>query len=361
MTFNPKRLSIARKRRLLNQKRFAERAGVAPHTVSRCEMGQHVPTDENVDAFAKALNYPRSFFYGPDLDEPVEDAVSFRSQCSMTAATRNAALSAGAIGFLLMDWVEDLFELPPTRIPDLRLYKPDDAARTLRQQWMLGEKPITNVVRLLESEGVRVLSLAENSKKVNAFSLWRDEEAFMFLNTKKSAESSRFDAAHELGHLTMHQDGGTTGREAEDQANAFASAFLMPLADVLAVMPQVSHLGQIVQGKKRWGVSVTALNYRLHKLGITSDWKYRDLCIRIAQSGYHRNEPNEMEREKSLVWQKVMQALWSEQTTQQDIANALCLPESEVKTLIFGLLHNGNVPRPREKQPLFLVKDEQIA
>ena len=356
MAFNPKRLSIARKRRLLNQKQFAEKAGVTPHTVSRCEKGVTVPTDDNIDAFAKALGYPKGFFFGPDLDEPEENFVSFRSQRSTTAATRNAALSAGAIGFLLTDWVEELFELPSPRIPDLRLYKPEDAARTLRQEWSLGEKPITNMVRLLESKGVRLLSLAENSKRVNAFSLWRNEKAYMFLNTMKSAESSRFDAAHELGHLAMHEDGRVTGREAEDQADTFAAGFLMPRADVLAVLPRVSHLGQVIQNKKRWGVSVAALNYHLHKLGITSDWKYRDFCIRIAQSGFHVNEPYEMERERSLVWSKVMQALWSEQTTQRDIAAALCLPESEVNTLILGVLHNGNNPRPPDNQRLSLVK-----
>jgi Zn-dependent peptidase ImmA (M78 family) len=53
--------------------------------------------------------------------------------------------------------------------------------------------------------------------KVNAYALWKDEKPFVFLNTFKSTESSRFDAAHELGHLVLHQDGSVTGREAEDQ------------------------------------------------------------------------------------------------------------------------------------------------
>jgi Zn-dependent peptidase ImmA (M78 family) len=207
-------------------------------------------------------------------------------------------------------------------------------------------------VHLLESKGVRVLSLAENSKRVNAFSLWRDDKAYAFLNTLKSAENSRFDAAHELGHLVRHQDGKVTGREAEDQANQFASAFLMPHADVLAVLPRVNYLEQIVQAKKRWRVSVAALNYRLHKLGITSDWKYHDLCIQISQHKYNVNEPNEIERERSIVWQKVMQAPWSEKTTQKDIARELDLPLSEVDTLIFGILHVGGNERLGGHSPL---------
>src|ERR1700745_261858 len=104
MSFNPQRLSIARKRRLQNQKGFAEKAGVAAHTVSRCETGQTVPTEANVIAFAKASGFSVPFFYGPDLDLPSADLVSFRSQKSMSAATRDAALSAGAVGFMISDW-----------------------------------------------------------------------------------------------------------------------------------------------------------------------------------------------------------------------------------------------------------------
>jgi len=355
MNFNPKRLSIARKRRLLNQKGFAELARIAAHTVSRWEKGLNVPTEDNIEQFAKILKFPKEFFYGPDLDEPDTEVVSFRSQKAMSAATRDAALSAGAIGFLLSDWVEERFELPPSRIPDLHLYEPESAARALRQEWALGERPISNIVHLLESKGVRILSLAENSKRVNAFSLWRREKAYVFLNTMKSAENSRFDAAHELAHLAIHQDGKVTGREAEDQAHRFAAAFLMPRADVLAVLPRVTYLDQMVQAKKRWKVSVAALNYRLHKLGITSDWKYRDLCIQISQRRYNVDEPYEMERERSIVWQKVMRALWAEKTTQKDIARALSLPESEVNTLIFGVLHTGGNDRPNRGKPLALV------
>ena len=355
MEFNPQRLGIARKRRLLNQKRLAEKIGVNAHTISRCEKGLTVPTEENVIQFSRVLGFPKGFFEGADLEMPSSELVSFRSQKGMTAAIRDAALSAGAIGFLLSDWVEDRFDLPAWCVPDLHLYEPEMAARALRQEWSLGERPISNIIHLLESKGIRIFSLAENSKRVNAFSLWRAEKPYVFLNTMKSAESSRYDAAHELGHLVLHQDGKTTGRDAEDQANRFAAAFLMPHADVLAVLPRVNYLAQLVEAKKRWKVSVAALNYRLHKLGITSDWKYRDFCIQISENKYNVTEPFEMEREKSVVWQKVMKTLWSEKTTQKDIATQLSLPESEVTALIYGILHTGSHERPEGGKPLSLV------
>jgi len=131
----------------------------------------------------------------------------------MTAGVREAALSSGAIGFLVSDWMETQFNLPEADVPDLSLYSPEVAARVLRQEWSLGERPISNMTQLLESRGIRVFSLSEDTAKMNAFSIWRNQRPFVFLNTFKSAESSRFDAAHELGHLVLHQDGASTGSQ----------------------------------------------------------------------------------------------------------------------------------------------------
>ncbi len=349
MPFSPARLGIARKRRMLNKKAFAEACGVAQHTAGKWESGDSDPTADNVATLAKVLNFPTEFFFGRDLDET--EAASFRSQTSMSAAIRDASLAAGSIGFLLSDWIEDRFSLPEIKVPDLHHYEPGHAARVLREEWQLGERPISNMIHLLESKGVRVFSLAENTVKVNAYSIWRKSKPYVFLNNFKSAESSRFDAAHELAHLVLHQDGGFNGREAEDQAHQFAAAFLMPRGDVLAELPQIKHLYEMVKKKSRWKVSLAALNVRLHKLGITSDWKYRDLCIEIATRGYNRDEPQPIAREKSVVWEKVLRGLWVERTTQTDIAKALGIPESEVSGLVFGMVADRIDPPTSRGRP----------
>ena len=329
--------------------------GVTPHTISRCEIGKTAPTEENIAAFARALQYPIEFFFGPDISIPDPDLVSFRSQKAMTAGVRDAALAAGSIGFLVSDWIESRFDLPEISVPDLDHYDPAAAAISLRQFWGLGHQPISNMVHLLESKGVRVFSLAENSKTVNAFSLWRDEKPYVFLNTMKTAENSRFDAAHELGHLVLHQDGKTTGRKAEEEANNFASEFLMPHADMLAYRANLFSISKMIQAKKRWKVSLAALNYRMHKLNFITEWRYRDFCIRIA-SDYGHTEPDGIDREKSVVWQKVMKALWAEKITQADIARALYVPVEEVNTLIFGILYSGATEQPPRYAALELIK-----
>ncbi len=55
---------------------------------------------------------------------------------------------------------------------------------------------------------------------------------------------------------------------------------------------------------------------------------------------YGNEEPNGIEREKSVVWEKVMKSLWADRMTFRDIAKQLHLPDQEVLTLIFGMLHD---------------------
>jgi Zn-dependent peptidase ImmA (M78 family) len=198
--------------------------------------------------------------------------------------------------------------------------------------------------------------MVESTITVDAFSVWRGETPHVFLNTMKSAEHSRHDAAHELGHLTLHKHGGPHGRKAEDQANEFASAFLMPAADVMAILPRVHTLNQIIEAKKRWGVSVMSLIHRLHRLGVMSPWQYRMFCIDATDKGYRRAEPYAMARELSVVWQKVLTALWRERTTKTEIARSLYLPEEEIENLLFGLAGGPpDAPDASVKPPLRLI------
>ena len=342
--FNPTRLSLARRRRKLTKKGLAEAVGFDQKTIIRYESGEIEPPTESLAVLATALDFPEGFFSGPDIDEPPTEAVSFRSLKALLVRDRYAALAVSAFAFLFNDWVADHFSLPAT---DLLEFKedtnPETAARCLRQKWGLGERRVRNMVHTLEAKGVRVFSLTENTRTLDAFSMWRNETPFVFLNTTKTAERGRFDAAHELGHLVLHRHGGPQGgRVAEDQANQFASAFLIPEAQIRAKLPRVNFLNEIVQGKKFWGVSVSALNYRLHKIGITTDWQYRRFCIQIAEQ-YGQSEPHGLPREQSILWEKVFSSLWSDRITKHNIANSLNLPVAEIENLVFRLTNMQSI------------------
>lgn len=340
--FNPSRLTLARKRRGLTMTKLAKFVEVEPRSISAYEKGEFGPDEAKLAKLATVLGFPRAFFFGDDLDEPTPDVASFRALSKMTAAQRDTALGAGAIALMLNGWIEERFELPQPELPDLsREDTPESAAQTLRQQWVLGELPVKNMVHLLEAKGVRLFSLSVDAAEVDAFSMWRDDVPFVFLNTKKSAEHSRFDAAHELGHLVLHRHGSPQGREAEQQANAFASAFLMPRASVLAYAPRVASLDHLIALKKYWSVSVAALTYRLHTVGVLTDWHYQSLCIELSTRGYRKREPSEGLRETSQILQKVFAALHGESISRGDIASDLHVSVEELDQLVFGLALTG--------------------
>jgi len=336
--FNPSRLTLARKRRGLTMTKLAAAVGVDPRSISGYEKGEFSPDDDRLAKLSAVLGFPEAFFFGDDLDEPTPDIASFRALSRMTAGQRDTALGSGAIALMLNGWIESRFELPSPDLPDLsQEADAEAAAMALRQQWALGELPVKNMVHLLESKGVRVFSLSVDASEVDAFSMWRQSTPFVFLNTKKSAEHSRFDAAHELGHLVLHRHGSPQGREAEIQANAFASAFLMPRATVLAYAPRVATIDHLVKLKKYWSVSAAALTYRLHVVGALTDWHYQSLYIELSSRGYRKREPDEGQRESSQILQKVFAALRNESISKGDIASELCVSVEELDQLVFGL------------------------
>ena len=325
---------------------LAKLIGITPRSVTGYESGEFPPESERLDQIAAALKFPKEFFLDEEPLERIEsDAVSFRTMTKMSATLKNMAIGAGTIAVQLSSWIEDKFQLPSPDLPELgRNIDPEAASESLRKYWGLGEQPVSNMVHLLEAKGVRVFSLALEAKEVDAFSLWWDGKPYVFLNTQKSAEHSRFDAAHELGHLVMHRHGLPNGQDAEKQANSFASAFLMPEKSINSKRLYFPTLDNLIKAKKYWGVSVAALNYRLHSLGLTTEWTNRNLCIQLSQAGYRTHEPNEMQRETSQILTKVFNALKNEGIDKKDIAHDLKIMTCEIDELTYGLLKIGIVP-----------------
>src|SRR5450631_1665906 len=291
--FNPRRLGLARMRRRLTAKALSEKTGLAADTISRLENGSNPPDETTVDKLAKALDFPIEFFSDHDPEDINTDAVSFRSFSKMSAKERDAAISAGCLGLQLSEWIEERFRLPQPNLIDLSYEtNPEAAASYLRQHWGLGERPVSNMLALLETQGVRLFSLSEDTASVNAFSFWRDEKPFVFLNNFKTAESSIYDSSHELGHLVLHKHGDPKeNRSAEREANSFASAFLMPAKDVRARVRRPITIDTVLAAKARWRVSAMAMAYRLSALGLLSDWQYKSICIELGKRGYRLGEP----------------------------------------------------------------------
>jgi Zn-dependent peptidase ImmA (M78 family)/DNA-binding XRE family transcriptional regulator len=359
--FNPKRFALARRRKGFKKNRLAELLHLHPRAITAFESGEYPPSEETITKASSVLGFPREFFFEEELEEPQAEWVSFRSMSKMTAKSRNSAVAAASFAFQLMTWIEPRFALPKVDLLDLKGESAGIAADLVRQHWGIGERSIRNVVHLLEAKGVRVFSLAENTEEVDAFSVWHNGKPYMFLNTLKSAERGRYDAAHELAHLILHKHGAPNGQEAEKQADAFASSFLMPRSTVLASAPRSPTVQHILALKQRWIVSAFALARRFHELGILSDWHYRMLCQEMSSRGYRKNEPNSVQRETSRLWEKIFVSLRADGISKNDIARHLSLSVEEIEKLVWGLVtmgiatSHGPIVRSKRRANLRLV------
>jgi Zn-dependent peptidase ImmA (M78 family) len=314
---------------------LAEAVDLSTRMLRKYEQGSE-PTELTIQRLAAILGFPVEFFYGDTLDEPHPEGVSFRSLSALTARQGQQALASGTLALALSDWIYARFELPEPDVPRYEGVDPVTAAEAIREKWGLGERPISNMVHLLEAHGIRVFSLAEECAEVDAFSFWRGSLPYVFLNTTKTVEHSRMDAAHELGHLVLHAHGGPTGRQAEHEAHAFGAAFLMPANSVIARIPRGADLQQIIAGKAHWKVSTLNLARRAYNLGLITEWQYRSICIVMSQRG-KANEPKQITTsETSQVLSKVFRALREENVGKGNIAGDLHIPEDELSKSVFG-------------------------
>ncbi|SOD67117.1 Zn-dependent peptidase ImmA, M78 family [Streptomyces zhaozhouensis] len=362
--FTPERLVLARKRRRMTLAALEAKAGVSQQSINAFEKHRRPPSDRTLSSLAQALGFPTSFFHADPPPEILRGAVSFRAPSKMSAAERDSALAAGSIAATLNAWLEDRFALPEPNVPAYTYPQPtpEQAAEMVREHWGLGEAPAPNMVHLLEANGVRVFSIPPDCLEIDAFSTTKNGRPFVFLNTRKTAERGRFDAAHELGHLVLHNGHHAPhGPDPENEANRFASAFLMPRSGILAQQLHNPSVERVLSAKRRWDVSAMALTYRLYRMELLSEWRFNQANKQLASLGFRRGEPgSKVSRETSQLLAKVFEALRDDRMTAADIAAEMAITVADLNEYVFGLVPTqvtgGGRTTPAARPSLQLIR-----
>ncbi len=341
--FRPERLTLARELRKLTKAELAERVARTPSAMSQFESGRIKPDGRTVGELALALGVPAGFF-AKELAAGVLSVESchFRSLRSATQRDRRYLLSVGTLLCELADVLEEYAAIPAEQIPRLDRAVASDgdverAADEVRRAWALGPGPISNVVWLLEGRGAIVTYISNECSEVDAFSGWRagsgKQRPFLFLSDGKGAPArSRFDAAHELGHLVMHVDAQPGNPELERQANLFASAFLMPSESFIREAPRWLNWELIWELKRRWRVSARAIVRRSRDLGVLSEASYRRAFVYLNQH-FGTAEPDEPNREFPVVLGQALQ-IAEEESSRADIATLLGVRPQDLEGLL---------------------------
>lgn len=292
--FDGTRLNVARRLRAMTKTELARALNVTPTAIAQYEKGMR-PTQSVMARACLVLGMPRDFFgAGSPITSLPASAAHFRSLRSTTSRAREQVLAYGELSLELVALVSEYVDFPPVDLPDL-LVPEDvtpgavvDAARAARLAWGIERGPIPSVVQLLEAHGVIVLRLPQGTdRRVDALSTYAGARPLVFLNDAKEDKArSRFDAAHELGHLLLHPDTEPGSKVVEQQANQFASEFLMPAEEIIDQLPRRIDWPAFHDLKRHWGVSLRALVYRAHHLGTLSEASYRRANQQLSIWGY---------------------------------------------------------------------------
>ena len=194
----------------------------------------------------------------------------------------------------------------PYEEPANRRGEAERAAAVVRRAWDLDRGPVADVVGTIERHGVVCARLKFRDERVDAFSVnFSDHPVAVLATDKDKWDRSRFDAAHELGHLVMHGEAAGVP-EAERQANEFAAAFLMPARDIRSSLPSRADWQVLMELKAHWGTSMASLLMRARTLGVMSEGAYVGATKVMSARGWRKHEPVSRDSELPSVLRKAM-------------------------------------------------------
>ena len=356
-TFYPKRLEEAAKARGFTWKALADAATIKPTTLSDYKRGHHTPSPDQLAKLARALEFPEEYFlHPPKIGSQLIGPRLFRASSSLTQRAADQAETRLAWMAEVLVYAEEHLHTPKPEFLDayahiqeplaLDAQQIEAIAISVRERLGFGLSPIINLVRTLERAGIAILRYVSLAK-IRIDGLSQHSElgrplCAIFASEESSLARENFSLAHELGHLVLHGristqrfDELAEAKILEDQANRFASAFLLPavpfLADVAA--PAISYFEHL---KRKWRVSIAAMIRRCYDLGRITLAEYSSLNVRLSQKRWRKREPldDALEIEKPVLLSQVFTTLVKRHgIADEPIARALALRERDLASI----------------------------
>lgn len=219
----------------------------------------------------------------------------------------------------------------------------ESAAGQLRAQWAIGGDAIAHLTEMLEDHGIKVALLDHHDDFDGACATTHDEcHVLIALNRERPGERVRFTAAHELGHWVMTLPEAMPEKEREGCCHRFAGAFLYPRHRVEADFG--THLRhrvlpiELLNAKRRYGISMSAALRRLKDLRLISDAGYQSMNIQFSINGWRSAEPERLLPERPRRFESmVYRALAEDLISRSRAAEFLQCSVAELEPAFTGL------------------------
>ncbi|PRI12848.1 hypothetical protein B2J96_23915 [Mycobacterium shigaense] len=310
--FNPAMLTLAKESAGLTQGAIAAHAGISQSLMSKIENGFEDPSDDFIMKAAEITGVPRELFFQNDPlpSDTIFDIFHKKRvtlpQKPLRKANSNARMLRAEVGRLLRSFDVPVV-LPFPSLPIDQHDSPEEIAALTRAIWRLPTGPLPDLVKVVEATGTPVITADLEHEKLRAMSMAgvkTDNAHIIVVNNRLPASAQRFALAHEIGHLVMHE--GIATKEMEKQADDFASALLMPAAEISPRLRNIKFrdLGAL---KQQWRVSLAALIYRAHALGLISERHNTTLNMELNRlPNGRKREPGEFKPEEPTLIRRVV-------------------------------------------------------
>lgn len=348
--FQPGRLAQVLAARRLSQITLASMVGVSAATVSKWKSGQQAPEADALARLASVVNVSPEWFTRHTSAK--SSPPLFRSNASAHVAARQMLEAR-------LEWVQDIglgltefLDFPDVSLPQRDFKDPNEidqdeiesAATDCRELWRIGRGPVPDLALAVEGAGVVLIREETGVAQIEGLSAWSEVLArpLIYLSADKdNGFRSRFDLAHELGHLILHKHiPRATDRvrhnQMEKQAHAFAGAFLLPAETFANEIRTPITLDSLLLLKQRWGVSVAAIIMRLEALEIISEEEKQILFKRRSARWGVRSEPGDESRapEKPRLLKRSIDLLLSSGVmTRESLEHYFGLSSSDIEAL----------------------------
>jgi Zn-dependent peptidase ImmA (M78 family)/DNA-binding XRE family transcriptional regulator len=304
--FNGSRLREGRIYRGLTITDLANELGVSKQMISKYENNKAVPSLDALLLLTNILKFPKEYFYEISV-EVKTGSTFFRSL--LTTGKKEREMQYDRVKYLtiIRALLEEYVDFPDLNVPDFSerdFEDSEEVANKVREVWSLGDKPIKDIIYLLETKGFVISSLQLGNKSIDAFGSQHEISGKQYYsivlgNDKNSYYRRQFDVAHELGHKVLHDPylnvddlSKEEFRQIEQEANDFAAAFLLPKESFLRdVSIHPNDLMYYKLLKKKWCVSIGAMVMRSYKLGAISEGTYQYMQRSISHKGWRTKEP----------------------------------------------------------------------
>lgn len=277
----PIRLQTIRKMRGLSLRKLSDLMDgvVSANTLDKYERGKTFPSSKVVIKLSSALGVCMDEFFKPITVQIRPDDIKYRKRSSLSKK------EMAKIDYYASSFLEKYIEVEEmcgekkmfsTSYHDVDIKAENDVlsiAARFRNDFHLGNAPISNPIEMLECAGVKIIEV-DASAKFDGDNFTCNGIFVIVLNRAFTQERKRMSLFHEVAHKIMKFPKGV---DEERYCNIFANEVLLPSEVFIQRIGKVRKDISLVELRNlqyQYGISIDAMMVKARQLGIISQSRY---------------------------------------------------------------------------------------